>query len=611
MSEKKSLGLLSFFKTANKEDVNNRHAVDDLYNQAIEEFRNKNLDNAESLFRQILSIDNNHIESIVTLGKISHYKENYNQAIKLFKKYLNEKPNSFDIKIRLAKSYISNNEFDSAIGILNQLNNLETDQKKKDKIVNTLALAYYNEGNFFRTQGKFKEAVVAYEQAQKFEDNEPKNVYYIGTCYIQASKENKALELFNSIMNNEKYLEENNNEEEFSKYSEFLFDICFSMIKIEIKNNNNGRVVNIAQNALKLNINDLDKNYFKAKINIIHKKNELAIKELNEFVNSGKYLYEVYNDLYNLYILKNNLNGQLDVLEKIEQLTNNEQEKQNLLVKIGVLHVILGDYKEGYKILLELEGNKKADIQMFKYLGKAMLEAGDMELAFKKLTLAKVMLKNDVEVVTWLIQYYKKTGEFETFLKEVKKILEINPEEIKFILEYIDYYKLTEQIDEAITIANDYYTKMPEEKIFFKVLADLHKVNKNNSESMKYYEQYLESIENDYDAVFELAMMYFENVYIDKSVVLFERLVKNSKKHYLESQSNLVNIYISKGNFQKALELLDKTISLKPDYVDAYIKYGKINLHLGKKDKAISYLNSALYMDPDNKEALYVMESAR
>lgn len=610
MSEKKSLGgLLSFFK-GNKNDIN-KNNIDQLYTQALEEFKNKNLDLSESLFRQVLEINEHYSDAIINLAKIVYHKQNYVESIDLFKKYLSEKPNSFDAKIRLCRAYISNNDFDSAIGILNQLNNLETDLKKKNKIINTLALAYYSQGNFLKKKENFKEAIISYEYAKKFEDNEPKSIFYISECYISWGKDSKAIDLFNSVITNEKYLDLDDKKEEFSKYSEFLFDICFSYISLESKNNNLGKVVNICQSALKLNINESYKYYFKAKINIIHKKFDSAILELKEFIKNEKYLYESYNELYNLFLATNDLNSQLEALDNLYKSTLNEVEKNEITLKIAVLQVKLGQYNNAHQNFILIQDSMKSDTQLIKYMGKAMLEVGEFELAFKNLTLAKVLLKNDLDIPIWILQYYKKVSKFEIYLKEIDLLLEKNPTNKDLIVEKLDYYLITDKYEEGLDICLDFYQKYSDNKFLSKYLAIFYNKNKKVSDSIKYYEIYLESFKDDYDSIFNLANIYFDNVYIDKSIKLFETLVENSSKYYLDSQSHLVNIYISKGNFEKALGLLDKTIKMYPEYIDSYIKLGKINIHLGKKDKAISYLNYALSIDPNNQDALHLRDSAK
>jgi len=58
------------------------------------------------------------------------------------------------------------------------------------------------------------------------------------------------------------------------------------------------------------------------------------------------------------------------------------------------------------------------------------------------------------------------------------------------------------------------------------------------------------------------------------------------------------------------LELLDRTIELRPDYVDAYFERGKLYLRRMQFQKAIADLLKVVDLKPDKAQTYYVLGKA-
>ena len=63
--------------------------------------------------------------------------------------------------------------------------------------------------------------------------------------------------------------------------------------------------------------------------------------------------------------------------------------------------------------------------------------------------------------------------------------------------------------------------------------------------------------------------------------------------------------YMEKGEFVKAIEVMEKAIALDPSCIDSWLKIGQCYEKLGKYEKALSYYERALELDPSRVEIRY------
>ena len=78
----------------------------------------------------------------------------------------------------------------------------------------------------------------------------------------------------------------------------------------------------------------------------------------------------------------------------------------------------------------------------------------------------------------------------------------------------------------------------------------------------------------------------------------------------LEELIETTNELIKYGEFEKAIELLEKNLELYEDQYPIFINLGKAYLKLEDIQTSIQYLNRALEILPENPETLELMGSA-
>ena len=81
---------------------------------------------------------------------------------------------------------------------------------------------------------------------------------------------------------------------------------------------------------------------------------------------------------------------------------------------------------------------------------------------------------------------------------------------------------------------------------------------------------------------------------------MLEILKLDPENHVI--QNNLGYIYLSMGELEKALEHLNKSIEIKPDFPHAWHSFGEYYEKSGDLEKARECFQKAVDLDPENQE---------
>ena len=155
----------------------------------------------------------------------------------------------------------------------------------------------------------------------------------------------------------------------------------------------------------------------------------------------------------------------------------------------------------------------------------------------------------------------------------------IQEDNIKLKHSLQEYQEENERLrKEMEELKQQYKTAAPEQKK--KIDIEVQK-NDREYEANSYFEKGGESIQKkDYISAID---------YLEKAISL--------KPDFAEAYNNIGYAYDGLGEYQKAIGYLEKAISLKPDYATTYINIGAVYYELGEYQKANEYYEKACSLD--------------
>lgn len=154
---------------------------------------------------------------------------------------------------------------------------------------------------------------------------------------------------------------------------------------------------------------------------------------------------------------------------------------------------------------------------------------------------------------------------------------------------------------EAITLLTDYVSHFPEDQSLLALLAHCHILNDDTQAAQKVLSRAKE-IEP------EIAMVGWNEVRLllkKQNVVDALEVAKNLHKKFpddVEGLGVLGACLRANGDLDKSLEILNQAISKEPNYTEAYINRGLVQLSQNNKSKALSDLEKAHQIKPHLKE---------
>ena len=100
--------------------IKNNPTLKEVFTSAYQNHLKNNLKLAENLYKKVLEINPNHLESIFLLGTLSIQTKNFNVAIKLLKKATLLKPNYADAFHNLGFTFIEMGDLKQGVQFFNK-----------------------------------------------------------------------------------------------------------------------------------------------------------------------------------------------------------------------------------------------------------------------------------------------------------------------------------------------------------------------------------------------------------------------------------------------------------------------------------------------------------
>ena len=158
---------------------------------AVENHKNKKFQTAEKLYKEILSLNENHIEANFNLGTLYTQLKKYDLALPLLMKAKEFNPNNININLNIGNLFLNRGDF-------------KTSLKYFEKIIQIqpkFVLAHFNRGIIFNNQKKYQEAIICFEKVIQIEPNNINALNVLGIIFQQLGEFKKSLSYLKKSLN--------------------------------------------------------------------------------------------------------------------------------------------------------------------------------------------------------------------------------------------------------------------------------------------------------------------------------------------------------------------------------------------------------------------------
>ncbi|MFV0330682.1 MAG: tetratricopeptide repeat protein [Dysgonomonas sp.] len=298
--------------------------------------------------------------------------------------------------------------------------------------------------------------------------------------------------------------------------------------------------------------------------------NSLVIKKAKFAVYDGEYSFalRILEKLsleydFDLFLLKIECYLQLDNYSKAYELTkellNKEEDEdpENIFMELGFLYVEADYFKEAVIYFQESLKYNPENIDVLSDLAYAYEMLGNFDFAIT--TTNKIL---DVEPYTYeawvnLGKLFSLNEEFEKAIDAFDFALTINDSDSNVLKLRAHCMSLAERVEEAIEIFNELLLSDPEDISIYFLLAECY-------QSLEMYDEALQCLSK------------YEAAYIETAELL-------SKRAY---------IYIQKGDYNAAYDIVQDGLVKYPDFLDLNMIAGEIAFKQGHYEEAkVHYLN--------------------
>lgn len=193
-------------------------------------------------------------------------------------------------------------------------------------------------------------------------------------------------------------------------------------------------------------------------------------------------------------------------------------------------------------------------------------------------------------------------ADFNTAQKLAKKYLAQNPyhHELRKLLvkSYIETQKEYEAISNLLVLFQFY----PDDLTIAQQLATLYKNTHQNKKAIHFYSYLLSKDKYDVNSMRNLAALYFDNKQKESALKLYKQLVTyiDDEEEKVEYYGIMGGIYMTYGEYNKAISLFKKVLDYKSDNVDVIKDLRKIYLKQKDTENVIYYSRKLIDLEPEN-----------
>ena len=158
---------------------------------AIENHKNKKFQLAEKLYKEILSLDKDHVEANYQLGTLYSQLQNFNLAKPLLAKAHKLSPNNPNINLHIGNLLLSTGKPLEAINYFEKVINVQPN----------FILAHFNKGITLYNQKKYHDAIKCFERVIEIEPNNINAYNVLGIIFQETGEFQKSLSYLKKSLN--------------------------------------------------------------------------------------------------------------------------------------------------------------------------------------------------------------------------------------------------------------------------------------------------------------------------------------------------------------------------------------------------------------------------
>ncbi|MCW8930349.1 MAG: PEP-CTERM system TPR-repeat protein PrsT [Gammaproteobacteria bacterium] len=614
--------------------------------------KEKNYKAAEISAQKVLNYIPRHYNSMLILGVANYAQANYNQADKYLTQYLSGNPNNLMVQNILANVYLSQNNTEQAILILEGI-----DEEKRNlnaTILTTLGTAYFLAGEHQKGLSFFSKAKLLKPDSQLINKKLIDGQLRVGD--IQGAITNlenlaNSGQLDNKIrrMLIVSYLQQKQYQKAEKKVDEFivktpnnpeLYNLKAIIQKIK---GNNQLSIDAYNQALKIDIK-----FIPAYLGLA----ELAIQQ-NDLETANNLYSKVikidpkYVNAY-IYLAKVSLQQGHDKNVEQQLLKGLEQSEGNIKAQISVADVLSRWYarQETPEKLMPIAQSfiKKFPNDELAYAFLAASQATNKQYKQAEKTLRTIIKKNEnsikhrMSLVSLLMQESDENSEVYELLDTIIKIepFNIKPLIIKsdYLLKYGHYqqamalaeytqeqfpkkglgmllkgsvYRAENKLDNALIHYQKAYQLQPNNKLLL-IIFDILNDQGKEADALNLLEGELKGEGNDMPLLAKIATIYHEKKNYQQAIQFYKKMLEIQPDNFL-ILNNLALVYAQEEN-PEALILSKKAYELSTDSALVADTYGYIQLKMGSKEKALDTLKQAEILAPKNNDIKFHLAEA-
>ena len=417
-------------------------------------------------------------------------------AIRLFKRLLQEFPDNLELLHELATTYIRSEQDEQALAIYQQI--LQKDRNDYGALIGL--------GGIYRRMGRFEESVNVLERALSLDGDSVQTFYTLGFTYKQMGRFDDALECFNHVIeqNPGDILAYNHLGTIYSLRGDSKNAVASYRRGLQLDANHPILHYNLAQEYEKLGYYDEVISEYEAALRAKPGWSD-AINSYALFLMSHNQHKEAYNILCqgievtpeNIHLQRSMGMVQLkrseyhDAGQRFETVLRQEEADSHSLLGLADVYSHEGRNEESRSLLKRVEPvqEKSKGVQL-QYV-RSLLNANRFQEAGEFLNELLNEYRFDLEVGHLLAEYFACCDDLERLQQTLDKICEIDSSHFLHFLDVALRFRQIGNLEKAQVYLIEYLKRLPNDSVALSALASCYEKGNQYGDAMRFYQQAL------------------------------------------------------------------------------------------------------------------------